>query len=282
MVDLHAHTNRSDGILPPEHLVDLARLGGLHALAITDHDTVEGYDDAEAYARQLGFDLICGAELGTKFHERPIHILCYFLEKPPDAAFRGHLSCLQQARRERNVRLAGRLRRLGLSITLEEAEKLGRSQTGRPHFAQVLVRKGYVATMREAFDRYLDESAAGFVERKDPSLENVLSWIREAGGISAWAHPGRFLREAGLDVEQLFADLAAKGLNAIEVYHTDHFPEEAEVFRKLARGLGLGVTGGSDFHGGDRSRAQLGSLKLPMSLLEELREFSRRAAAGNA
>ncbi len=277
MVDLHAHTDRSDGVLPPEHLVDLARLGGLQALAITDHDTIEGYDLAANYARQLGLDLICGVELGTKFLDRPIHILGYFFDKPPDATFRSHLTCLQQARLERNTRLAGRLRRLGLSVTLEEAEKLGRSQTGRPHFAQLLLKKGYVATMREAFDRYLDESAPAYVERKDPSLENVLSWIREAGGISAWAHPGRFLREANLEVERLFAELAGKGLNAIEVYHTDHFPEESEVFRKLAQGLGLGVTGGSDFHGGNRSRAQLGSLKLPPSLLEELRQFSRRA-----
>jgi predicted metal-dependent phosphoesterase TrpH len=282
MVDRHSHTDCSDGILSPDHLVDLARLGGLQALAITDHDTIEGYDLAEGYARGLGFDLICGVELSTKFHDRAIHILGYFLEKPPDASFRSHLSCLQQARRERNIRLAGRLRRLGLSITLEEAEKLGRSQTGRPHFAQVLVKKGYVANMREAFDRYLDESAAAFVERKDASPDNVLSWIREAGGISSWAHPGRFLREAALPVEQLFAELASHGLNAIEVYHTDHFPEESEVFRKLAQGLGLGITGGSDFHGGSSSRAQLGSLKLPSSLLEELREFSRRLAAGNA
>jgi len=282
MVDLHAHTDLSDGVLSPDHLVDLARLGGLQALAITDHDTVEGYDLAADHARQLNFDLICGVELNTKFRDHPIHILGYFLEKPPGETFRSHLTCLQQARRERNIRLAGRLRRLGLSVTAEEAEKLGRGQTGRPHFAQLLVRKGYVGTIREAFDRYLDESAAAFVERKDPSLENVLSWIHEAGGVSSWAHPGRFLRDAGLNVGQLFAELGAKGLRAIEVYHTDHFPEEAETFRKLAQGLGLGVTGGSDFHGGERSRAQLGSLKLPLSLLEDLRALSRRAAGGNA
>jgi len=178
MVDLHAHSDRSDGELPPEELVELAHRRGLAALAITDHDSVEGYDAAAPHARRLGLEFICGVELNSKFRGRSIHILGYFLDRPPGDEFRSHLSCLQKARRERNQRLTKRLQELGLSVRLEEAEALGRSQTGRPHFAHLLVRKGYASGMRDAFDRYLDERAPGYVERRDPSLENVLRWIR--------------------------------------------------------------------------------------------------------
>ena len=260
MVDLHTHSDRSDGTLSPQQLIDLARRLGLKALSITDHDSLEGYDSAEPYARRVGVELICGIELSTRLPSSSIHILGYFLEQPPGETFRGHLACLQKARRERNGRLTERLRQLGLSIRLEDAEKLGRSQTGRPHFAQLLVNKGYVSSIREAFNLYLDESAPGYVERRDPSLDNVLRWIREAE------------RSA----QDLFEELAAKGLNAIEVYHGDHTPEEMSLFRSAAENLGLGITGGSDFHGTEKGRSQLGALKLPWSALEALRAHSRR------
>ena len=276
MVDLHTHSDRSDGTLSPQQLIDLARRLGLKALSITDHDNLEGYDLAEPYAQRVGVELVCGVELSTKFQSSSIHILGYFLEQPPGKTFRGHLACLQKARRERNGRLTERLRQLGLSIRLEDAEKLGRSQTGRPHFAQLLVNKGYVSSIREAFELYLDESAPGYVERRDPSLDNVLRWIREVGGISSWAHPARAIREAERSAQDLFQELRAKGINAIEVYHSDHTPEEMAQFRSTAESLGLGITGGSDFHGAEKGRAQLGALNLPSSLLEALRAHSRR------
>jgi predicted metal-dependent phosphoesterase TrpH len=197
MVDLHSHTDRSDGSLSPEQLIRLARRNGVRALAITDHDTLDGFDAAGPAARAEGVELVCGIELNTKFHGRAIHILGYFLEAPPGEVFRDHLACLQKARRERNGRLSKRLKQLGFHVPLEEAEKLGCSQTGRPHFAQVMVAKGYVGSIREAFDSYLDEAAPGYVERRDPSPENVLRWIREADGIASWAHPLRFIRESG-------------------------------------------------------------------------------------
>lgn len=276
MVDLHSHTDRSDGSLTPQQLVDLARKKGLKALSITDHDSLEGYDVAAGYVDGGDLELVCGVELSTKLHGRSIHILGYFLQDPPGKTFRAHLSCVQKARRERNANLTERLRQLGFSIRLEDAEALGRSQTGRPHFAQVLVNKGYVSSYREAFDLYLDESKPGYVERKDPSIENVLRWISEARGISSWAHPARFVREDARSAKELFAKLAEKGLHAVEVYHGDHTHEETEELLSAAKALGLGVTGGSDFHGGEKSKAPLGSLNLPMSLLDDLRAYSQR------
>jgi predicted metal-dependent phosphoesterase TrpH len=283
MVDLHSHTDRSDGLLSPRELVDLACEKGLRALAITDHDSLEGYDEAAPYARRRGLELICGIELNSKFHDRAIHILGYFLDGPANQDFRGHLSCLQQARRERNTRLAQRLQGLGLDVRLEDAEAIGRSQTGRPHFAQALVRKGYVADMREAFDRYLDEGQPGYVERRDASLENVIGWIRQGGGISCWAHPARFIRRAGISAEILFRGLAAKGLSAIEVHHRDHLPEETCQFKALTEKLGLGKTGGSDFHSPIDCAVPLGGLSLPYSLLQDLKAYSQTllSAGGN-
>ncbi|MDA1312107.1 MAG: PHP domain-containing protein [Acidobacteria bacterium] len=272
MVDLHAHTDRSDGALSPRQLVDLAVHNGLSALAITDHDTLDGYEAAAAHAKQVGLDLVCGVELSACFLGRSIHVLGYFLGAAPGATFRGHLDCIQQSRRERNRRLAAKLQSLGLEVTAEEAEALGHGQTGRPHFARVLVQKGYVPSVREAFNTYLDERAPGFVARRDASAENVLRWIAEAGGLSSWAHPGRFLRDSGYGSVASVKELAAKGLKAVEVFHADHDAGERQSLRAAADKAGLAVTGGSDFHNPDTARVPLGGLKLPDSLLEHLRD----------
>lgn len=276
MVDLHSHTDRSDGTLSPEELVGLAAQKGLSALAITDHDTLEGYEVVAAHADRLDLELVCGIELSASFLDGTIHVLGYFLGDPPGAQFRDHLGCIQKSRQERNHRLAAKLQSLGLDVTAEEAEALGLSQTGRPHFARVLMRKGYVADIRQAFDRYLDESAPAFVARKDASADNVLRWIREAGGISSWAHPARFFRDRKLAVDDTVAELAAKGLNALEAFHSDHEASETHLLKAIAERMDLGVTGGSDFHNPETARVQLGGLRLPNYLLEQLRGRTAR------
>lgn len=279
MIDLHSHTDRSDGTLSPEELVGLAVQKGLSALAITDHDTLEGYEAAVPHAAGLGLELVCGIELSASFLGRTIHVLGYFLGDPPGEDFRNHLGCIQKSRQERNHRLAAKLQSLGLDVSTEEAEALGHSQTGRPHFARILMRKGYVTDIRQAFDRYLDESAPAFVARKDASADNVLRWMREAGGISSWAHPARFFRDRDLAADEVVAELAAKGLNAVEVFHTDHNASEANLLKTVAERLDLGVTGGSDFHNPETARVQLGGLRLPDSLLEELYSRAARISA---
>ena len=279
MIDLHSHTNRSDGTLSPEELVGLAAQKGLSALAITDHDTLEGYEAAVPYADCLNLELVCGIELSASFLGRTIHVLGYFLGDPPGQHFRDHLGCIQKSRQERNHRLAEKLQSLGLDVSAEEAEALGLSQTGRPHFARILMRKGYVTDIRQAFDRYLDESAPAFVARKDASADNVLRWIREAGGISSWAHPARFFRDRELAADAAVAELAAKGLSAVEAFHSDHDVAEASLLKTIAERLDLGVTGGSDFHNPETARLQLGGLRLPDSLLEDLRSRAARVSA---
>ena len=156
VIDLHSHTNESDGTFTPQELIDCAVATGLEALAITDHDTFAGFDQAKPIAEAAGLDLVCGIELSTRSpggRSRAVHLLGYFLHRPPAAEFRAWLGEVLQDRRDRNIRLVKSLQSQGIDIELSEVEKMGRTLTGRPHFARLLIRKGYVATPEEAFRR---------------------------------------------------------------------------------------------------------------------------------
>jgi len=273
LIDLHTHTNESDGSCSPRQLIEAAECAGVDALGITDHDTFAGYDQAREAARSAGLTLVCGIELSTKLHGHSAHLLGYFPWGNGLAGFRQWIRGLQASRRERNVRLAARLRELGFDIRVEEAEARGRGMTGRPHFAQIMVEKGYVANFRQAFDEYLDESKKGYVYRREPSFAEGVARIREAGGVASLAHPAR----VNGDVPALLPELCAAGLNAIEAYHSDHSPGETELYLGLARRYGLKVTGGSDFHGDLKPEVRLGSgchgnLDIPREVLEQLRQ----------
>jgi len=276
MIDLHSHTTASDGTFSPAQLVDEAGRAGVRILGITDHDTFSGYDQALPLARQAGLELVCGIELSTKLHGHSVHLLGYFLDpllKPSGfGVFRRWIGELQASRRDRNVRLIARLRELGLDITLEEVQARGGGMTGRPHFAQLLIEKGYVGNLQQAFDDYLDESAKGYVTRLEPQFAEAAQHIRDAGGIASLAHPIR-LRE---DFAAILPELCAAGLNAIEVYHSDHSPEQTALYLQLAKQHGLLVTGGSDFHGAVKPEIRLGTgrggnLKVPDDLVARLR-----------
>jgi len=271
LIDLHSHTNESDGSSSPAQLVAEAARIGLEALSITDHDTLAGYDAAAPAAAAAGIELVCGIELSTKLNGHSVHLLGYFLDGRDIAAFRAWLLEMQASRRERNERLAARLEELGIHVTLAEAESRGRGMTGRPHFAQIMVEKGYVPNIRQAFDDYLDESAKGYVHRKEPQFGESVERIRDAGGIASLAHPVR-VRE---DVEAILPKLCGMGLNALEVYHSDHTPAETAMFQALARRYGLAETGGSDYHGLVKPNVYLGTgegnLDIPRAVLERLR-----------
>jgi 3',5'-nucleoside bisphosphate phosphatase len=280
LIDLHSHTNESDGTFSPAQLVAEAQCSGVTSLGITDHDTFAGYDLALPVAREAGLDLICGIELSTKLHGQSVHLLGYFLSTDGLGEFRSWIRGLQAARRDRNIRLVARLQELGMDITLEEAERRGRGMTGRPHFAQLLVEKGYVPNLRQAFDEYLDESAKGYVYRREPTFAEGVKWIRDAGGISSLAHPIRVRGE----VRALMPELCEMGLAAIEAYHSDHSPEHTAHYLDLAQKHGLQVTGGSDFHGAVKPDVSLGTgcagnLKIPEDLLQRLRDAAAKSAA---
>jgi 3',5'-nucleoside bisphosphate phosphatase len=278
LIDLHSHTNESDGTSSPAQLLEEAARVGLRVLGITDHDTLRGFDIAMPLARDGGLDLICGIELSTKLHGQSVHLLGYFLDHAPGMAeFRNWVLESQASRRDRNIRLVARLQELGFDITLEEAEKRGRGLTGRPHFAQLMLEKGYVSSLQEAFDEYLDESAKGYVYRREPQFAEGVEQIRKAGGIAALAHP---VRVRG-NIPGLLPELCDMGMNALEAYHSDHGPRETALYIELAQRHGLLVTGGSDYHGAAKPGVSLGTgcagnLKIPADLVDRLREAAAK------
>lgn len=285
LIDLHTHTDRSDGSTPPGELVRLAASEGLRALAIADHDTLAGYDAACPMAVDCGLELICAVELSTRpsepqesgKRERSVHVLGYWLSSGPTAEFRRYLETQQASRRKRNVDLVAKLRQLGVSITLEDAEVYGRNQVGRPHFARVLRDKGYVSDLQEAFDVYLADEAKAAVDRDEPTLEEGIQRIKEGGGIASLAHPVR-LPQRGPDLERLVENLLEPGLEGIEVYHSEHSPADCAEFAGIARRFGLIQTGGSDYHGDNKPGIRLGSgidgnLRLTYGFLEEMRDM---------
>ncbi len=282
LVDLHSHTNESDGSLTPAELVALARQVGLHALAITDHDTFRGYELASGFAREAGLDLVCGIELNTRMNadrestKRSVHLLAYFLTDAPPAAFAAWLEGERHERRNRNAGLVKKLQRDGLDITLEEVEARGRSLAGRPHFARILVEKGYVANPEEAFHRYLGEGAPSFVPRQSKTAEEVIAVVRASGGLPVIAHPVRLELDRAEERDLLIRYRRA-GLAGLEIYHSEHTPELQAHYRQLAEDLELLPTGGSDFHGSIKPNVQLGiglngNVRVPRQFLDGLRQ----------
>ncbi|HEX4275947.1 MAG TPA: PHP domain-containing protein [Bryobacteraceae bacterium] len=279
MIDLHSHTDRSDGTFTPEELIGEAVRVGLRGLAITDHDTFAGYDAALPHAAAASLELICGIELSTRYQGGSVHLLGYFPGAKPSLEFRAWLDFILEGRRDRNNRLIAKLQSLGVDITLAEVETVGRTLTGRPHFARVLVEKGYAKDMQSAFDLYLDESARGFVHRQEVSMEEALERILKSGGVSSLAHPIRVAKNNWEKLAEYVEDLAGMGLRAVEVYHSDHSPENVAYYGALADRFQLGKTGGSDFHGANKPSIALGTgkrgnLHVPDSLLEDLKTLA--------
>jgi predicted metal-dependent phosphoesterase TrpH len=277
MIDLHSHTTESDGTLSPPELVQLARAVGVEVLAITDHDTFNGYDLA-AETNHLGLELICGIELSTRFRGRSVHLLGYFIKGVPPELFRSWIASLQASRELRNQELIARLESMGINITMAEVQQRGKKVAGRPHFAQLLVEKNYAASIQDAFDKYLGEAGACFVSRDEPPFEEAVERIVAAGGVPSLAHPARISREHAV-IEEYVREMTAAGLRAIEIYHSDHSPGDVSLYRSLADAFALAMTGGSDFHGSNKPDIRLGTgrngnVQIDVSMLQQLRMLS--------
>ena len=278
MIDLHTHTNESDGAYTPSELVAAAAACGVRTLAITDHDTFEGYLKARPAARQAGIELLCGIEVSTRLDGQWYHVLGYFLETPPTLRFSKWLAAVHERRRDRNQRLAARLTELGVPVSVTDAERLGRSITGRVHFARILVDRGYVGSIEEAFQRYVGSQGAAFVRFSEPDTLAALGELKAARAVAVLAHPVRY--RSG-DETALLRRLREAGLDGVEIVHTDHRDADTAHYQQLAANLGLAVTGGSDFHGEVTPHARLGygnhgQTLIPAEFLDSLRHaFSR-------
>jgi predicted metal-dependent phosphoesterase TrpH len=289
MIDLHAHTNESDGTFSPTELLAEADRIGLEALAITDHDTFSGYDQAASYqagrggqaGRAGGFsmDLICGIELCTSYRGRTVHLLAYFLNHAPAQEFRDWVKTLEASRLRRNLDLARELCARGLHVTLEEVSARGGRIVARPHFAALMVAKGYVASVQEAFEQYLDESGMCFVPRQDPEFEIAVDRILAAGGFPVLPHPVR-VSAIRRNAEEELIRMRGMGLRGLEVHHSDHSASDVALYATLASRLGLAATGGSDFHGAAKPAVALGTgvqgnVNVPKLVLDQLRRIAR-------
>ena len=282
-IDLHSHTNESDGSYSPEELVALALRNGLQALAITDHDTFSGYEMALPFARAAGLDLVRGIELNSRLNlsdsddHRSAHLLGLFPVRDPSEEFTQWIQEQADERRERNRKLAHALRQRGVDISLEEVEARGRNLTGRTHFPQNLLEKGYVKSFDEAFRQYLGEDAPSYVERQSLTSEEAIRRIRAGGGIPVVAHPVRLSLPRDVERQEL-RKLKDAGLIALEIYHSDQEPELQAYYHQLAQELDLLPSGGSDFHGRIKPNIELGTglrgnVRVPVEFLQRMREF---------
>jgi hypothetical protein len=246
----------------------------LEALAITDHDTFTGFD--QAVADGVGaLDLVCGIELSTKYRSRSVHLLGYFLESGPSQEFRRWIQNLQDGRHRRNRELVTKLQGLGFDITIDEVYQVGGTLPGRPHFASILVRKGYFASIQQAFDECLSETGSCYITRDEPSFAEAVQQITASRGLPGLPHPGRVTRDP-LILEEYLREMRDLGLRSLEVYHSDHSTADTKLYQELATRLGFAVTGGSDFHGAIKPHIGLGTgrggnLNIPRMVLDRLR-----------
>jgi predicted metal-dependent phosphoesterase TrpH len=279
-IDLHTHTNLSDGSCSPAALLAEARQIGLKALAITDHDTLAGFDEAVPLAPEYNLNLICGVEISTQLQGTPasgcsIHVLGYFLENSPDEEFRNWLESISCSRRDRNLHLMRKLQSRRIYISWDDFPDLGPDRTARPHIARVLVNRGYAPDYQTVFDRYLNDAELADIKRNLPSTQEAIQKIRENGGIASLAHPIRVHGSQPSMLPKLVEQLAKSGLQAIEVYHSDHTPQDEKLVLEIAARFGLLITGGSDYHGTNKPDVCLGTgkkgnLHVPEALLESM------------
>lgn len=274
-VDLHVHSNRSDGSLSPSDLVLEAKKKGLCAFALTDHDTVDGIDEALSTAKDSGIRLIPGIELSTEYEGKDIHIVGLLIDKE-QPAFKEKLKKFVDSRTERNRKMCQRLTDAGLSLTYEELqEEFPDSVITRAHYAQILLKKGYIKSLKEAFDRYIGDRGPCFVPREKITPEDGVRLILNAKGIPILAHP--LLYGMGEERLQCLIDrLKDAGLVGMEAIYSTYTPSEEVQMRRLAEKNGLLPSGGSDFHGKAKPGLSMGNgygrLYVPEEILTALQK----------
>ncbi|MFS3130805.1 PHP domain-containing protein [Nocardioides sp. Bht2] len=278
-IDLHTHSRASDGTQTPADLMTAAARAGLDVIALTDHDTAEGWGEASAAARELGITLVPGMEISTEFEGRAVHLLAY-LPDPGYPPLSATLATVLDARNARVPAIVERLTAHGIEITVEDvvAHADGAAAVGRPHVADALVALGVVGHRDQAFAQWLSPGRPGHVHRFSAGLREMIALVEQAGGVSVLAHVwGRHLPET-LD-EREIAALAELGLGGLEVDHQDHDDATRGRLRALAVDLDLVITGSSDHHGLGKTDHELGCNLTEPEQYQRLLELAADAAA---
>ena len=273
MIELHCHTTCSDGTLTPTQLIHAAVKAGVKALAITDHDTLSGWDEAMTAAKPYNLEIVPGVELSTVHRDRSLHILGFY----PDAAQLTAPLCERiEGRKRRAHAMVAKLVELGYPISLPDlAEGVAPS---RPHLARLLVEAGYFKSCEEVFDRVLGDDKPAYVHYEKFSISDGITLLRDCGAVPVWAHPYLF---RGGAVEDVLKELVDAGLMGIEVYHPSHSSKETKHLKALCGQYGLLMTGGSDYHGPSpdsksSTSTALNMMHLPLSLLDPIKQAAQR------
>lgn len=285
VADLHLHSTASDGSDPPAVLVRRAKEAGLTAIALADHDTMDGVPEALREAERIGIECIPAVEYSCIDGNREVHMLGYGLD-PADERLRAELTRLRVGRFDRAKRMVERLNELGYAIEWARVQEIaGDENVGRPHVASALLEAGYIASISEAFTvAFIGNGGRAYVERVKITPEEAIRQIREAGGVAVLAHPGRFRSDDDQIDDLTIERYIASGLQGIEVFYSKHTPEMVERYLAMTERHGLIATGGSDDHGRYKDEALLGQVRLPYRYVEALKkaiEAQRRANAGH-
>ena len=285
-IDLHIHSTASDGSLTPDDIIDHAQKLNLAAIAITDHDSVDGSKEALQIDIPPSLHFLTGVEISAAHPpffpgSGSFHILGYAIHLD-NRDLNQALSKLQDARKNRNPEILKRLNKLGFRISLEEVnQEVGEGQLGRPHIAYAMLKKGFVASINEAFDKYLGNAGPAYVDKDRIECEQAISIIRAAGGVPVLAHPALLNIENNQKLDALLQNLVKIGLAGIEVYYPGHSPQQIRQYTELAGKYGLLMSGGTDFHGSITPDTKMGSgdgdLFVPYTLYKELIDANKRS-----
>ena len=275
MIDLHAHTSASDGTYSPKELLKLAKSDGIEAIAITEHDTIEGLPEALEAGEKMGVEVIPGVEISIDYQPGSMHVLGLFLDIENEK-LKEYITDLQTSRSSRNPRIIEKLNELGLSITMEEVEKIsGGGQVGRPHIAAALLKNGHVRTIQHAFDKYLKKGAVAYYERHRLTREKAVDMIHGAGGLVILAHP-HTLGVNGISLDNLMAELKEVGFDGLELFYNSHSPSDEDKLMKIVDKNGFVISGGTDFHGENKPSIKLGvgygNMAIPYEVLQEMKQ----------
>src|SRR5262245_5775399 len=274
-IDLHTHSNRSDGTFTPSEIVRLAAERDLDVVALTDHDTTDGLTEAQEVGARTGVEVVPGVEFSAEFEGASVHVLSYWMDVE-DEGLQQELGRLRDDRFRRGELMVERLGELGLPISFERVQEIaGDAAIVRPHVAQALVEAGHVQTEKEAFDRWIGDGMPGHVAKHALDPVDAVALIGAAGGVCVLAHPGMWGDQSSVP-DALIECMAAAGMRGLEVDHPDHTPEAREHYRGVADALGLIATGGSDCHGIRYDPVRLGTSLCDPEAFETLRAVVAR------
>ena len=272
-IDLHTHSVKSDGGFQPSEVVDIAKEAGLAAISLTDHDVIDGVKEAMARGEEVGVEVIPGIELSAKF-KTETHVLGYFVDLD-NPAFLEKLEEIKRVRMQRNYETAENLQKIGFPITVEDAMELAPNGIiGRAHFARVMANRGYVSSVKEAFDEYLANGKPGYSTLQLLTPRDAVELIKSAGGLAFLAHL-HLTRLEGEELYNFVSELKEAGMDGIEGYYTEYTPEMQNEYQALAKKLDLAISGGTDFHGQMKPHISigrgLGNMEIPYSVLENMK-----------